>query len=531
MTTETAARSGSPAHADAPPSSGLRGNPWWTLVSVALGVFMVGLDGSVVSIANPHIAQSLGASLSSLQWITNGYLLALAVLLIFGGKLGDRLGRREVFLVGVVGFAVFSLGVAVIGSTDGVIAMRVLQGVFGAMLMPNTLALLRATFPDDKLNMAVGIWGGASASSAALGPILGGLLVEHVSWQSVFLLNLPVGLVALLLGVLVLPSSKDETAVPGIDLPGIVTLGIGMAATVYALIEAQTWGWTSGKTLGILIGGVVLLILFAVIEGRVRYPLLPLRLFKNRSLSISVVVVLIDFFAMYGVLFFVTLFLQNVQGFSPISTGVRVLPLSVLLIVFAPVGGVLTEKFGSRLPMAFGLGLMAVGLALMVTLHLDSGFWALAPSLALIGIGLGLVITASSEAIVGNAPVNDAGIAGGLQSTALQAGGVLGTAILGSILSSQVGSVLVSKLTSAGTPTSVAKSLTSAKELVSEGAAPTSSKLSGAVNQAITTGSHQAFISGLHVAVLVAAGAAVAGMIGALFVSRGRATGGAPVAM
>jgi EmrB/QacA subfamily drug resistance transporter len=492
---------------------------------------MVGLDGSVVAIANPHIAKSLGASLSSLQWITNGYLLALAVLLIFGGKIGDRLGRRETFLVGVVGFALFSLGVAVIGSTDGVIAMRVLQGAFGALLMPNTLALLRATFPDDKLNMAVGIWGGASASSAALGPIVGGLLVEHVSWQSVFLLNLPVGLAALLLGLLVLPASRDESAVPGIDFGGIITLGLGLGAAVYALIEAQTWGWGSPKTLGLLAAGIVLLVLFAVIESRVRTPLLPLRLFSNRSLSISVVVVLIDFFAMYGILFFVTLFLQNVQGFSPVSTGVRMLPLSLLLIIFAPVGGALTQKFGSRMPMAFGLGLMAAGLALMITLHLHSGFWTLAPSLALVGIGLGLVITASSEAIVGNAPVNDAGIAGGLQSTAVQAGGVLGTAILGSILSSEVGSVLVSKLTAAGTPAGVAKSLSSAKELVGEGTAPTSAKLSSAVNQAITTGSHQAFISGLHVAVLVAAGAAVAGMISALFVRRGRATGGVPAAM
>jgi MFS family permease len=183
-----------------PSHRGIRGNPWWILVAVSIGVIMVGLDASVVAIANPRIAVDLRASLSDLQWITDAYMLALASLLIFGGKLGDRFGRRQAFFIGVIGFAATSVGIGLIGTVGGVIALRSLQGVFGALLMPSTLAIIRATFPPEKLNTAVGIWGGASGVSIAAGPIVGGLLVEHVSWQSVFYINAPIAVVALLIG-------------------------------------------------------------------------------------------------------------------------------------------------------------------------------------------------------------------------------------------------------------------------------------------------------------------------------------------
>jgi EmrB/QacA subfamily drug resistance transporter len=505
-----------------------RGHPWLTLVSVALGVIMVGLDGSVVSIANPVIAEDLGASLSQLQWITNAYLLTLGVTLILAGKLGDRFGRRLMFLIGVVGFGVASAGIGLIGSTTGVIALRVVQGAFGALLMPNSLAILRATFPADKLNLAIGIWGGSSAISVALGPIVGGLLVEHVSWESVFFLNLPIALIALVIGAVVLAESRSG-AEQHPDLPGIALLAGGLFALVYGLIKAQEWGWGAGSTVAFILGGIALLVVFCLVEARTRFALLPMRLFRNRSLTIGATTILIGFLAMFGVLFFLTLYLQNVHGYSPVQAGVRLLPLSVMMMFSSPLGGVMTERLGPRPPLVIGLGLTAAALFLMTGLGADSGFGALAVPMAMVGIGLGFVITASAEAIVGNAPVDDAGIASGLQSTAIQVGGVMGTAILGSILSSTVGSVLFEKLTDAGVPSALASQLQGAKELVGQGQAPTQG-VPAKFTEAVVTGSHEAFLAGFHTSMLVGGILALLAAIAACFVRRTENPGAAEAA-
>jgi EmrB/QacA subfamily drug resistance transporter len=497
-----------------------RGHPWLTLVSVAFGLIMVGLDGSVVAIANPAIAKDLDASLADLQWITNAYLLSLAVLLILAGKLGDRYGRRKMFLIGVVGFALTSLGIGLIGSTGGVIALRALQGAFGALLMPNTLAILRATFPPEKLNMAIGVWGGASSVSIAAGPIIGGLLVEHVSWESVFFINLPIAALALAIGAFVLAESRSD-AESSADVPGTVLLAAALFAIVFGLIKAQEWGWGAGKTVAFLVGGVVLLVVFVLVELRTRLPLLPMRLFGNRSLSISTVTVLVGFMAMFGVLFFITLYLQNVHGYSPVASGVRTLPLSLTMMVAAPLGGILTEKLGPRPPMFAGLALIGAALLIMTGLDADSAFSALWPPFIMLGAGLGFVITSSSEAIVGNAPVDDAGVAGGLQSTAVQLGGVMGTAILGSVLSSKIGSSLLDALTGAGVPADTARQLDGAKEIVGQGNVPPLPGASASLQSAITHGSHEAFMTGLHTAMTIGAILALAAAALSLLVQRG----------
>lgn len=503
--------------------TGLRGNPWWTLAAVCVGVVMVGLDASVVAIANPHIAADLHASLADLQWITNAYMLALAALLIFGGKLGDRFGRRRIFFIGVVGFALASVGIGLVGSVAGVIALRTVQGVFGALLMPSTLAIIRSTFPAGKLNTAVGIWGAATGVSIAAGPIVGGLLVEHVNWESVFYINAPIAAVAVLLGALAIEESRSNQG-HRMDVAGIATLSGGLFLIVFGLIKAQDWGWLASRTLGIILAGVVALAVFVLIELRTAEPLLPMRLFTNRSLSIGTAVVVINFFALFGTLFFMTLFLQNVQGMSPVEAGVRTLPLSAALMVTAPLSGVLTQRFGPRPAMAGGLTAVAVALVLLARLHADSGYGALWPAFMLLGAGIGLVLTASSDAIVGNAPVDDAGIAGGLQSTAVQLGGVLGTTILGSVLSSRVGATLPGELTSAGVPAQVASPLVATKELVAQGLSPAhlpgAPAMPSALADAITTGSNAAFMAGLHTSVIVAAVAAGVGAVLALFTSR-----------
>ncbi|MBI3216340.1 MAG: MFS transporter [Mycobacterium sp.] len=495
----------------------LRGNPWWTLAAVSIGVIMVGLDASVVAIANPHIAADLHATLSDLQWITNAYMLALAALLIFGGKLGDRFGRRTIFFIGVIGFAAASVGIGLAGTVAGVIALRTVQGVFGALLMPATLAIIRSTFPADKLNTAVGIWGAATGASIAAGPIVGGLLVEHVNWESVFYINAPIAAAALLIGALSIVESRSGGS-HRMDIPGITALSGGLFLVVFGLIKAQDWGWLAASTLGVILAGLLAIAAFVLIELRSAQPLLPMHLFTNRSLSIGTAVVVINFFALFGTLFFMTLFLQNVQGMSPVEAGVRTLPLSGALMITAPLSGVITQRFGPRPAMAGGLAAVAAALVLLSDLGADSGYGALWPAFVLLGAGIGLVLTASSDAIVGNAPMDAAGVAGGLQSTAVQLGGVLGTTILGSIMSSRVGSVLTGELTGAGVPAPAAAQLGAAKELVAQGVTPPVPGVPPALSEAIATGSHQAFMAGLHTSVIVAAGAAAIGAVLALFV-------------
>ncbi|WP_455712019.1 MFS transporter [Streptomyces canus] len=515
-----------PAPVSDPHPRGLRANPWLTLIAVALGLFMVGLDGSVVSIANAEIARDLNATTAELQWVTNSYLLALAAALILGGKLGDRFGRRTVYLVGVVGFTLASVAIGLAGSVEGVIAFRALQGLFGAMLMPNTLALLRAVFPPKKFGMAVGIWAMISSVATALGPIVGGLLVQHVNWESVFYINAPIGVIALVFGLVVLPQSRNEAAAgEKFDVPGVVLLALGLIAVVFGVVKGETWGWTSAGTLGAIVGGVVVLVLFGWYETRVAHPLLPMRLFRNPALTIGVFVTALNFFVLLGAIFFVMLYLQNVHGFTPVESGVRTLPLSLASMMASPLGAKLTEKFGPRLTMPLGMVLQAGAAFTMLAWSADSSYAAMWPPFVALGLGVGIVMAASSDAIVGNAPVQDGGIAGGLQATSLQVGGALGTSVLVSLISSRVGSTLTDSLTDAGVPHSAAARFEEAKDAVAMGVAPVSDAMPAQLRAAVVEGSHTAFMNGVHTAVLVTGVLALVGAALAAFGLRGRKDG------
>ncbi|MFF9112174.1 MFS transporter [Streptomyces sp. NPDC014805] len=504
MSTDSLASSSAPpAAAPAGPPHGprgLRANPWLTLVAVAFGLFMVGLDGSVVSIANPDIGRDLHASTAGLQWVTNSYLLALAAALILGGKLGDRFGRRTFYLIGVAGFTAASVAIGLSGSIEGVIAFRAAQGLFGALLMPNTLGMLRAVFPPRKFGMAVGIWAMVSSVSTALGPIVGGLLVQHVGWESVFFINAPIGVLAL-----VLPQSRN-TAAAGetFDVVGVVLLALGLLAVVFGVVKGETWGWTSGGTLGAVAAGLAVLLAFGRYETRIASPLLPMRLFRNPALTIGTVITALNFFVLLGVIFFVMLYLQNVRGFTPVEAGVRTLPLSLASVVASPLGAALTDRFGPRLTMPLGMALQAVACFVVLGWSADSSYSLLWPPFIALGLGVGMVMSSSSDAIVGNAPVRDGGVAGGLQATALQIGGALGTSVLVSLIGSRVGSTLTGELTAAGVPPQAAAALAEAKDAVAMGAAPVSDEMPVRLRSAVVEGSHQAFLNGVHTSVLVA---------------------------
>ncbi|MER6129496.1 MFS transporter [Streptomyces sp. NPDC001795] len=502
-------------------SSGLRGHPWLTLITVAVGVMMVALDGTIVAIANPAIQKDLGATFAQVQWITNGYFLALAVSLITAGKLGDRFGHRQTFLIGVVGFATASGAIGLSDSIALVVTFRVFQGLFGALLMPAALGLLRASFPAEKLNMAIGIWGMVIGASTAGGPILGGVLVEHVNWQSVFFINVPVGALALVLGLLILTDHRAKNAPRSFDLLGIALLSGAMFCLVWALIKAPTWGWGDGTT-WLFIGASVLgFALFSFWETKVREPLIPLTLFRSVPLSAGVVLMVLMAIAFMGGLFFVTFYLQNVHGMSPIDAGLHLLPLTGMMIVGSPLAGAMITKLGPRIPLAGGMAATAIAMYGMSTLKADTGSGIMSLWFALLGLGLAPVMVGATEVIVGNAPMELSGVAGGLQQAAMQIGGSLGTAVLGAVMASKVDSALPSNWKDAGLPPLTPTQLDQASEAVQVGVAPTSKGTPEAITAKITGVAHDTFIAGMSLASLVAAGVAVVAVLVALLTKRG----------
>ncbi|WUX84055.1 MFS transporter [Streptomyces sp. NBC_01426] len=523
MTSQITVKDRGPAGGQGPASArtGLRGHPWLTLFAVAIGVMMVTLDGTIVAVANPAIQKDLGASLADVQWITNGYLLALAVSLITAGKLGDRFGHRQTFLIGIAGFAVSSAAIGLSTGVELVIGFRVAQGLFGALLMPAALGLLRATFPAEKLNMAIGIWGMVIGASTAAGPIVGGLLVEHVNWQSVFFINVPVGIIALAFGLFILLDHRAENAPRSFDLPGILLLSGAMFSLIWALIKAAEWGWGDAKTLLFLAASVILFVLFAVWETKVSEPLIPLGMFRSVPLSAGTVLMVLMAFAFMGGLFFVTFYLQNVHGMSPVDSGLHLLPLTGMMIIGSPLAGAAITKVGPRLPLVSGMVATAVACFGMARLTPDTATLIMSIWFALLGLGLAPVMVGATEVIVGNAPLELSGVAGGLQQAAMQVGGSLGTAVLGAVMAGTVSDSFGDNWIKAQLPPLTPEQLDLAEKGVQVGIAPVPEGVPAEVAQAITTVAHDTFVSGMNTAFTVAGVVAVLAAVVACFTKRG----------
>ncbi|MET9698435.1 MFS transporter [Streptomyces sp. NPDC006529] len=503
------------------PASRLRGHPWLTLFAVAIGVMMVTLDGTIVAVANPAITDDLHATLAEVQWITNGYLLALAVSLITAGKLGDRFGHRQTFLIGIAGFAASSAAIGLSSSVELVIGFRVAQGVFGALLMPAALGLLRATFPAEKLNMAIGIWGMVIGASTAAGPIVGGLLVEHVNWQSVFFINVPVGIVALGFGLFILLDHRAENAPRSFDVLGILLLSAAMFSLIWSLIKASEWGWGDSKTLLFLAGSVLCFALFAFWETRVAEPLIPLGMFRSVPLSAGTVLMVLMAFAFMGGLFFVTFYLQNVHGMSPVDSGLHLLPLTGMMIVGSPLAGLAITKVGPRLPLVAGMVATAAACFGMSQLTPHTGTVTMSVWFALMGLGLAPVMVGATEVIVGNAPLELSGVAGGLQQAAMQVGGSLGTAVLGAVMANKVSSSFMDNWTAAQLPPMTPEQAELATSAATVGVAPVPEGAPAPLAKAISTVAHDTFVSGMSTAFVVAGVVAVLAAVVAGFTRRG----------
>ncbi len=514
-----------------PAKTGTGGNPWLVLLAVSLGVIMVMLDGTVVGIANPVIQVDLKATLSDLQWVTSGYLLALAVFLITAGKLGDLFGHKRVFLIGVGGFAISSVGIGfsadlaeiIPGATPAgaLIGLRVLQGLFGALLQPAALALLRGAFPGEKLNQAMGAWGAIIGLSSAAGPIVGGLLVENRGWESVFFINAPVGVIALVLGIFLIKENRSQT-LARIDWLGVLLLSGAMFSLVWTIIKAPEWGWGDSTTLTFIGAFVVLMAAFIFWQSRARQPLVPLSLFANPSISIGTFLMMMVAFAMFGAMFFLGFFFQGVHGLSPLDAGLRMLPMSAGMIVASPLAGMLLGKLGPKITMAAGLLITAFSMFLMSQLSIDASFMASAIPFVLLAFGLSPVFVGATEIIVGNAPVELSGVAGGVQQSAMQVGGALGTAILGAVMAGEISSRLPGYLGPAAQAIP-AEQMTALEKIAAFGQAPPG------VPQQVADALHNSFMDGMHVAFLVSTGIAVLTALLTLFVKAGRKTEGAAV--
>jgi EmrB/QacA subfamily drug resistance transporter len=401
---------------------------------------MIMLDNTVVNVALPSIQRDLGADLSELEWIVTGYALTFASLMLVGGKVADAYGRRLIFVVGIVVFTTASLLCGLATSSEMLIGARVLQGAGAALMNPATLSIIAATFPPRERGTAIGIWAGTSALALAIGPLVGGLITEHLDWSWIFFVNVPIGVLGIVASFLFIDESRDETHA-SLDLPGLATSAVGLFALTYGLIEANTYGWTSARIVGAFALAGVALASFIILERRRSDPMLPLELFRNRTYTGANLVMLLVALAMFGVFFFVSLYMQNILGYSAVQTGAAFLPMTVLIVLVAPIAGKTSDRLGSRGLMTAGMLLLTVQLVLFSRLGADSSFWNLLPALLIGGIGMAFTMTPSAAAATRSVPVDKAGVGSAVLNCARQVGGTMGVAIMGAIVAGQVGQV------------------------------------------------------------------------------------------
>ena len=412
---------------------------WWTLGAVSFGLFMIMLDNTVVNVALPSIQRDLAADLSELEWIVTGYALSFAALMMTGGKLADFFGRRAIFVAGLVLFSLASLFCGLSDSGETLIAWRLVQGVGAALMNPATLSIISATFPPQQRGMAIGIWAGVSAMALAIGPLVGGLLTQHGDWSWIFFINVPVGVVGIAASYLFIRESRDTSEEQRLDLPGLIASGVGLFALTYGLIEANTYGWTSARILGSFVVAAVALTGFVLLELHQRIPMMDLTLFKNGTFAGANIAMLLVALSMFGVFFFVSLYMQNILGFSAVQAGAAFLPMTLLVMFVAPVAGKLSDRFGSRWLITSGLVLLAVQLFYFSTLGRDESFWSLFPGLVIGGFGMSLAMTPTAAAVLRAVPTDKSGVGSATLNSMRQVGGALGIALMGAIMAHEIG--------------------------------------------------------------------------------------------
>jgi EmrB/QacA subfamily drug resistance transporter len=420
----------------APPAA--KSGAVWAIVVTGLALFMASLDNLVVSSALPVIRVHLHAGLSGLEWTVNAYTLTFAVLLLGAAAVGERFGRRRVFMVGIALFTASSALAAIAPSISVLVAARALQGAGGAMIMPLSLTLLSRAVPPERRNVALGIWGAIGGTAVALGPLVGGAVTSGLSWQYIFWLNVPIGIVLIPLAWWKLSESRGARA--RLDLVGVALVSVGLFGVVLGLVRGNGHGWTSASVVGAFVFGSLALFGFVFWELRAVHPMLDIRLFRNRGFTAVNVTAMLFSFGMFGAIFFLIQFLQTVQGYSPLAAGIRVLPWTAMPMVLAPIVGVLAERWGGKPLVVTGLALQALGLTWLTAVTTpNTAYVDLIAPFAICGIGMSLFFVPLASLVLGTLPKALEGVASGANSAFRELGGVLGIAVLGAIFSSNGG--------------------------------------------------------------------------------------------
>lgn len=484
---------------------------WWVLAVLCLSVLLVSVDNLIVNVAVPTIGRELSASTSDLQWVVDAYTLAFAALLLLGGHLGDRFGRLRMLQLGLAGFVVTSALTSIAGSTGELIAGRAAMGVAAALVYPATLALLTTAFTDVRERAtAIGIWSAVSGLSVAIGPVTGGLLLEHFAWGAVFLVNVPVGVLALIAGRMLLRESRERTP-SRFDPWGVLGSVAGIGLLVWTTIEAPERGWTSTTTLVGFSGAAVALAAFVAWEARRPHPLLDVRLFTDPRFSAATGSIALAFFGLFGFIFLITQYFQAVRGYGTLAAGLATLPFAVVIGAMSPVSIVLMRAVGTKVVVSGGLLIMASGFAVAAGSTLDSSYWGrILLAMVLMAGGLGLVMSPATEAVMGALRTDQAGAGSAVNDTVREVGGTLGVAVVGSVMATVYAPAVRDALSALP---AAARELAGGSVLAGLQVAPPSS-----VNDV-----RQAFLDGLSAGSWVCAGACAAGALGAFLLLPARA--------
>jgi len=493
---------------------------WWVLAVLCLSVLLVAVDNTIVNVALPTISRDLSASTSALQWVVDGYSLVFAGLLLVGGNLGDRLGRRRSLQAGLVLFALFSVGAALSRNSAELIASRAAMGAAAALIYPATLAILNNVFTVPRQRAtAVGIWTGVTGLAVAIGPVSGGVLLRHFSWSSVFYVGVPVALIALIAGRFLLPESRDPYA-GRFDPLGALLSVAGIGLLTWSIIEAPQHGWASATTVGGICGALVILAVFAWWQVRRPDPMLDVRLFRNPRFSAASVSIALAFFGLFGFIFLITQYFQVVRGYDTLRAGVATLPFAIVTGVVSPLAIAIMKRIGTKLVVAFGLAVMSAGFVVAATMPQNAPYWGqIITAMTLMAAGLALTTSPATDAIMGALPLAKAGAGSAVNDTTREVGGTLGVAILGSVLNSAYAGHLLPALTRLGAPAAVAHE---AGQSVVAGLV-TAAHFPPTLQAAAAESVRQAFTAGLHRGSAVAAAATAAAAVVALIFLPARA--------
>jgi EmrB/QacA subfamily drug resistance transporter len=502
-----------------PEAGGPSRERWLALAVLCVSLLMVTLDNTVLNVALPTLVRDLHATTTELQWIVDSYVMVFAGLLLVAGSLADRIGRKRVFLAGLVAFAAGSTWAAFSGSVGMLIAARASMGIGGAMMMPSTLSIITSMFRNAaERQRAIGIWAATTGLGIALGPIVGGLLLTRFWWGSVFLINVPIAALGVACALPLVPDSKNPAALPP-DLVGALMSIVGLGLVLWSLIEAPVHGWSSARVIGAGLGGVAVLTAFAAWERASSHPMLNIRFFRRKRFSAAVSSVGLVMFGLFGALFVLTQYLQFSLGYTALQAGIRVLPAAGAIAVIAPFSTVLVRAIGTKLTVAAGLLVIAGGLWQVSTASVATTYAGILPGMILLGVGAGLTIPSATESVMGSLPGGHTGVGSATNGAFLQVGGALGVAVIGSLLNTRYQDNMTSALASFHIPQSVLQTILGSLG----GALAVADHIGGILGAELAHLARSAFVSGMDLGLAVGACVAAAGCIIALLALPSRA--------